>query len=102
MLLMKKIFFDAIQAGSKTTTLRFWLRRHVRPNSVHLIPGLGRVQIGKVTPVRQSDLTDTDAQADGFECTADLKKALAKLYPPSQRKGRRLYQVHFELLAPTH
>jgi len=101
MLLMKKIFFDAIRAGQKTTTLRFWLRRQVRPDSVHLIPGLGRVQIGKVTSVRQSDLTDTDAQADGFESTTDLKKALTRLYPPSRRKGRKLYQVHFELLPST-
>ena len=101
MLLMKKTFFDAIRAGKKTTTLRFWLRRQVRPDSEHLIPGLGRVQIGKVTSVRQSDLTDADAVADGFESSADLKKALAKLYPLSRRKGRKLYHVHFELLAST-
>lgn len=99
MLLMKKRYFDAIRAGRKTTTLRFWSRRQVRPDSAHTIPGLGRVHISRVDVVRPNDLTDADAADDGFESVESLQGALAEVYPPALREGRQLYQIHFYLLA---
>lgn len=98
MLLMKRIFFDSIRSGRKTTTLRFWSRRQLRRDSVHTVPGLGRVRIEEVKCVRPEDLTDADAQADGFESLVELQKALTRLYPRARRKGRKLYHVHFQLL----
>ena len=44
MLLMKKIFFDAIRCGEKTTTLRYWQRQHINPGSVQFVRGLGKLR----------------------------------------------------------
>jgi hypothetical protein len=98
MLLMKKIFYDAIRDGTKTTTLRFWQRRMVRPGSEHRIRGLGRVRIDEVRPVELSDLTEADARADGLAGLEALRVALDEMYPPEQRKGRTLYLVGFTFL----
>jgi hypothetical protein len=98
MLLMKKQFFDAIRTGQKTTTLRYWRRRMVAPGSVHRVRGLGRVQIDSVAEVAAADLTDANAQADGFDTLAQLTETLDTLYPPADRQDRRLYKVSFIFL----
>ncbi len=95
MLLMKKRFFDAIRGGTKTTTLRYWRRRRVRPGSVHKVPGLGAVSVDSVEEVSPEDLTDADARADGIEDLAALMQMLAELYPPAERQGRTLCRVRF-------
>lgn len=97
MLLMKKVFFEAIRSGEKTTTLRYWQRRMVRPGSLHTVPGLGKVHIDECGPVEFRDLTNADAKADGFKSLRALKTALADLYPPEYRQGRKLYIVRFTL-----
>lgn len=98
MLLMKKIFFEAIRKGTKTTTLRYWQRPQVRAQSNTLIPGLGYVRIEAVRPVSLEELTERDAQADGFATLADLHAALGELYSSDSRTGRTLYHVHFTYL----
>jgi len=98
MLLMRKEFFEAIRAGAKTTTLRFWRSARVRPDSVHTMPGLGRVLVTSVRQVRPGELTDDDARRDGFAGAAELRTALRRLYPPGRRRGRRLFLVGFRLL----
>ena len=97
MLLMKKVFFEAIRSGEKTTTLRYWQRRMVRPGSLHTVPGLGKVHIDESRPVEFADLTNADAKADGFKSLRSLKTSLNKLYPPEYRQGRKLYMVRFTL-----
>ncbi len=62
------------------------------------MPGLGRVHIDDARQVQWADLTDADAQADGFENLQTLRLAIDELYPPQDRKGRNLYQIHFTLL----
>ncbi len=99
MLLMKKVFFDAIRSGRKTTTLRYWPRRMVRPESLHTIPGLGKVRIDSAEPTELAKLTDDDAKTDGFENIQALKDALDELYPPDARQDRTLYLVRFTLIA---
>ncbi len=101
MLLMKKRFFEAIRAGQKTTTLRYWTRRMVRPGSVHTIRGLGRVHIDAVDAVDFAQLTDADARADGLTDLAELRDALEQMYTPVQRSQRTLYRVAFSLLTET-
>ncbi len=96
---MKKEFYPAIRAGRKTTTLRFWRRPMVQPGRVVGVRGLGRLRIERVRPVRLEDLTDGDAKADGFDDLNDLRRALDALYPPGNRQGRTLYQVHFAYLS---
>jgi hypothetical protein len=98
MLLMKKVFFDAIRRGAKRTTLRYWRSCRIKAGSVHTIPGLGKVRIESVQPVEMSDLTDADARADGLANLRALRRALRALYPPAQRKERNLYLVRFTLL----
>ena len=97
MLLMKKVFFEAIRSGGKTTTLRYWRRRMVKPGSLQTIPGLGKVRIDEAGCVRLAGLTDDHAQADGFADLKALKAALHDLYPPARREGRKLYLVRFTL-----
>jgi hypothetical protein len=98
MLLMKKVFFEAIRSGGKTTTLRYWRRCQVRPGSLQTIRGLGKVRIDEATCAELDDLTDADAQADGLADLQALKTALHDLYPPARRKGRKLYLVRFTLV----
>lgn len=101
MLLMKKCFFDAIRRGTKTTTLRYWLRPMVRPGSRHRIGGLGTVRIDEVRCVSLSSLTARDARADGFASLRALREILRALYPPPVRRTRRLFRVRFTFLG-TH
>lgn len=98
MLLMKKIYFQAIRQGTKTTTLRYWRRRQVRAGSVHEIRGLGPIRIDDVHRVRAADLTDAHARADGFADLASLLAALDAMYPPADRDGRELYLLQFTFL----
>ena len=113
MLLMKKAFFEAVRAGRKTTTVRYWRHRRVRAGQVHTAPGLGKLRIEEVRAVRLSELTAADAAADGFASLAQMRKALKSLYPalPSRgargrsgrgemtdEDGRTLYAVHFTYL----
>ena len=98
MLFMKKQYFDAIRSGRKTTTLRYWRGRLVRPDSIHSVRGLGRVHVQDVREVRLEQLTDADAQADGFDTLAELKRTLDEYYPPEKRQGRTLYQVRFSFV----
>jgi hypothetical protein len=95
---MKKVFFDAIRRSAKRTTLRYWRSCRIKAPSVHTIPGLGRARIESVQPVELRDLTDADAQADGFANLRALRRALHALYPPEQRQGRTLYMVRFTLV----
>ena len=92
---MKKMFFDAIRSGQKTTTLRYWHYPRVKPGSVHAVPGLGRLAINDVQAVKLADLTNDDARDDGFESLRALRKTLSVLYPISHRQGRTLYRVTF-------
>jgi len=98
MLLMKKIYFDAIRRGEKTTTLRYWRWAHVRRDTIEQIRGLGAVRIDEVTVVRPEDLTDAHARADGFEDLPALIEALDAIYPGEKRQGRQLYLVRFTFL----
>lgn len=95
MLLFKKRYFEGIRRGEKTTTLRYWRHRRARPGSVHTVPGLGKIAIHDVRVVDWADLTDADAQADGYESLDALRDALEEMYPSTSRNGRELYLVRF-------
>jgi len=61
MLLMKKVYFDAIRRGDKTTTLRYWRRCNVSQGTFHFVPGLGQVEILDVRQVQIGEITPADA-----------------------------------------
>ena len=100
MLLMKKVFFDAIRSGRKTTTVRYWRWPRVREGAVCRISGLGKLRIDRVRCIGQAELSDEDARLDGFENLTALQQALGKMYPANKRKGRKFYQIHFTFLCP--
>ena len=103
MLLMKKVFFDAIRRGHKTMTVRLWRHQMVRAGQVHTIPGLGRVRIEAVREVALSELTEADAAADGFASADEMVTAMKEIYPAlrggAETGGRKLYAVHFRFPA---
>lgn len=99
MLMFKKVFYAAIAAGQKTTTLRYWRRPRVRPGSVHTVPHLGKLAIESVQPILPEDLTDSHAHSDGFASLADLHTALNTLYSPAAvGADKRLFLVRFRFL----
>ncbi|MCY2927362.1 MAG: ASCH domain-containing protein, partial [Planctomycetota bacterium] len=75
MLFLRKQYFEAIRAGTKTTTIRFWRYAMVRPGSVETVPGLGRLRIEGIEELAFEALTAADAQADGFADLAALRTA---------------------------
>ena len=99
MLFFKKRYFEAIRAGTKTTTLRYWRSPRVKPDSTHWVRGLGQLRIEAVKVVQFNELTDDDASRDGFENLRELQKSLDEYYPPEDRTGRKLYQIKFHYIA---
>ncbi len=98
MLLFKKKFLPAIRAGEKTQTVRLWKHRMMRSGQRSYIPGAGYVRVESVDSVSLDELTDADAQPDGFE-TADLLRAeLDTIYGDKLRAGYQAYRVRFRLL----
>jgi hypothetical protein len=68
----------------------------VKPGGRAWAPGLGWLSILSVDVVRNLDhLTDADAQADGFQTAADMRKTLEQLYPNSRGDGRQWFRVEF-------
>ena len=102
---MKKEFFDAIRSGRKRATLRLWKRRRVLPGRLHTVPGLGKVRIDDVREVSLAQLTEADAEADGFASLVQLRTALDRIYGPADLarvdgdgEARKLYMVRFTFM----
>ncbi len=101
MLFMKKKYFEAIRAGRKTMTIRYWRRRLVRPGQVCRVRGLGRLRIESIEQVNLADLTDEHAAAEGFDSVARLRQELLGLYPvlADEAPGeRQLFAIRFTYL----
>lgn len=83
----KKKYIEPIQQGRKTSTLRLNVPRGVKEGDfVEAWCGWGDgpfaiLHIGKIERgIRLSDLTDCDAQDDGYETVQELRKSIEKLY----------------------
>jgi hypothetical protein len=99
MLLFKKRFLDAIRRGEKTQTIRLWKHRRMKPGQRSYIPGAGPIRVVAVDEVSLEQLTDADAQPDGFASAQQLREEIARLYPPDAAGAYRAYRVVFELIA---
>lgn len=99
LLLFKKVFAEAILSGRKTTTLRRWERPRCRAGQRILAPGVGYLMVTAVEEVRLKDLSDQDAQQDGFPTTRELRATLKQLYGSLRTNvgGKRLYRVRFHV-----
>jgi len=96
MLLFKKKFLPAIRTGQKTQTIRLWKHRRMRTGQRSYVPGVGAILIESVEPISLDELTDTDAELDGFPSLAALRQELADLYL-AQAEGHQFYRVRFSL-----
>ncbi len=99
MLLFKKCFLPAIRRGEKTQTIRLWKRRFMRPGQRSYIPGVGRIRILTVEPVRLEELTDADAIPDGFATADQLRAEISRLYGDPLPAGYQAYRITFQLEA---
>ncbi len=98
MLLFKPEYVDLILSGKKTETRRTWEKRRAVPGAIHQCrtsygaPIFARVHILEVYQQSVFEMTDRDAQRDGFD---DLNAFIAKTgYTPFQF----LWVVRFELV----
>jgi hypothetical protein len=98
MLLFKKKFLPLIRAGEKTQTIRLWKHRRMRCGQRSYIPGAGYIHVSTVEEFELDDLTEADAQRDGFESVEALRRELAELYAEQLREGHRVFRVRFELI----
>jgi hypothetical protein len=98
MLLFKKKFLSAIRRGEKTQTIRLWKYRRMKAGQRSYIPGAGHIHITVVDEVRLEELTDADAQPDGFATADELRLEIARLYPQQLVQGYLAYRIRFALL----
>ena len=94
-LLFKKCFWQPINDGSKRTTIRRWLRPHVKPGGRAFAPGIGWLMIDSIEIVSLTKLTDDDARADGFASARAMRRALREIYPRVARDNRKWFRVAF-------
>jgi hypothetical protein len=102
-ILFKRRFIDAIRRGDKTTTLRRWKSSRLRAGSRAKVRGLGWLNILSCDEIELKDLTEADAQADGFKSLKELLRTLAQIYPNCASDGRHWFRVVFspEAAEPT-
>ena len=72
----------------------------MKPGQRSYIPGAGYIQIGAVDEVALADLTDADAQLDGFDSAAALRHEIEQLYPQQLAAGHRAFRIRFSVLPP--
>jgi hypothetical protein len=99
MLLFKKKFLPAIRRGEKTQTIRLWKHRRMKAGQRSYIPGAGHIRITTVEEVCLEQLTDADAQPDGFATADQLRLEITRLYPQQLAQGYLAYRIRFALLS---
>ncbi|MEO1496188.1 MAG: ASCH domain-containing protein [Planctomycetota bacterium] len=99
MLLFKRKFLSAIWSGEKTQTIRLWKHRMMRSGQRSYIPGVGGVRISLVEAVDLDELTDADAQPDGFATADALRAELQDIYGEKLAAGYQAFRIAFERVA---
>lgn len=99
---MSQLFFKgplqaAIRAGTKRTTIRRWARPLLKTGQRAYALGVGWLEITHVEELSLEKLTVVEAQADGFETVAALRKALREMYPNTRGDGKHWYRVAFNV-----
>jgi hypothetical protein len=97
MLLFKKKFLEAIRSGKKTQTVRLWVRPRMKSGQRSYIPGVGYIHIQSVEQVDIDELTDADAQPDGFPTAAALREEIRAIYAQYPDRGQKAYRIRFSL-----
>jgi hypothetical protein len=95
MLLFKKKFLPAIRTGEKRQTLRIGKNARMKGGQKSYIPGFGHIRVTTVTEVALCDLTESDAQLDGFASLAALRAELENIYGEKLRQGEAIFKICF-------
>ena len=101
MLLFKQKFIEKIKSGEKTQTIRLWKRCRMRTGQRSYIAGVGYIRIESVERVELDELTDDDANLDGFATADALREEIRSLYDADILAQRKLYIVRFTVYPPS-
>ena len=86
---------DGIRRGEITSSVRIWMRPHVRVGNQYRMDD-GHVEVESVLPIAFADITPEMARASGFKGVVDLLK-VAK-----HGRGENVYLVQFHYVPPGH
>jgi hypothetical protein len=92
-------FVDQIRSGRKKSTVRRGIKVYRRGESVDLVSNgkvFKRARIIKVVVKRVSELTDKDAELDGFSTRDELLKELKKIYGDI-KEGDLVSVIYFDV-----
>jgi hypothetical protein len=92
--LFTKRLRDGVRRGQITTSVRIWLRPHVRVGRRYRMED-GHIQVDAITLMSMSDITPALARASGFSGVVDLLKTA------KHGAGMNVYLVKFHFIAPT-
>lgn len=84
---------DRIRNGEITTTVRLWLKAHVKVGGRYALPP-GEIVVMKMFEVGIADITPDLARSGGFLGVVDLLR-VAK-----HGRGRRVFVIEFRYIAP--
>jgi hypothetical protein len=100
MLLFQQKFLEAIRSGRKTQTIRIWPHRKYRAGQRSYIPGIGYIEITSVDPIALGELTDHDAQLDGFASRHELLAEIERIYPHGLQGDQSAWRLRFRVFTP--
>ena len=84
---------EGVRRGEITTTIRFWLRPHVKAGNRYRMEE-GEIEVDSIEPIGFPDITPQLARASGFAGLLDLLK-VAK-----HGSGDQIYLIHFHYVPP--
>jgi len=84
---------EGIRRGRIRTTVRFWMRPHVKPGGRYQMDD-GHIVVDSIEPIRMKDITYDLARESGFASVADLLQ-IAK-----HGRGTKVYLIRFHYLPP--
>jgi hypothetical protein len=100
-LMFKARFIPLILNGSKTQTIRARNKTHegdfVQARCQYHQPAFGILRVTSVCKVKRSELSESDAKADGFETLTELQKTIKQLYP-LLAADCELFRIQFEYM----
>jgi hypothetical protein len=96
---MKREFLNLIRDGRKKTTIRLG-SRDIGLGPLTLLSGRQKLDVQVTAAMRKTvaELTDQDAQNDGFFSLSELRNALRRFYP-QMKENDLVTIVHFTTTA---
>lgn len=98
---LRSEFFDVVRRGQKCSTIRAG-RRNFKVGPLILQSNFDTltVQVTEVVYKKLGELTQDDAQTDGFVTLEELRTTLKKIYP-NLHKNSTVTLIYFQLPTPS-